>query len=66
MDEVASLNERVEELSEGNLRVQEVLMLTLDVGRTLWESLERGREECCRLQQQYQEMGMLVDGLCQG
>ena len=63
MDKVASHNERVEELSEGNLRVQEALTLSRDMSGTLRESLEREREDRRRLQQQYQETRMLVDGL---
>ena len=63
MDEVASLNERVEELVEGNGRFQEALTLSLEVVRALRENLEREREEHRCLQQQYQETRMLVDGL---
>ena len=63
MDEVVSLKDRVEELSEENGRLQEALRLSLDMGRTLREDLEREREEHRRLLQQYQETRMLVDGL---
>ena len=63
MNEVASLNERVKELSEGTGRLQKVSTSSLDVSWTLRESLEREREQRHRLQQQYQETRMLVDVL---
>ena len=63
IDEVASLNERVERLSEENERLRREVEVARDVSRVTTEVMEREKEANRRLRQQYQETRMLVDGL---